>query len=89
MHIKKEELDGKERPTLEDILAFINGGKYQRFFLKKPKVNPDGTRWALTETGSKLYAKLVSILYAADRCAVDGITVEDIVNILDDEVLGY
>ena len=41
--IAVDKLEQKIAPTLEDILAFVNGGKYQKFFLKRPKVRPDGS----------------------------------------------
>lgn len=80
-------LDKLEHPTLEDILAVVNGGKYEKFFLKRHKEFPDGSREYLTKKGGEVYGKLVSILYAVARCtgktedvveALDGITTEEV-----------
>lgn len=91
---KNIDRDGLERlksPTLEDILAFVNGGKYEKFFLSKMKVDADGYRETMTKKGGRVYGDLVSILYACDRLAGDDAThsVEDIVEDLDDIALGY
>lgn len=65
--ITTKQLDSKKCPTLEDILAFVNGGKYQKFFLKRPKVHPDGSVEEFTPAGSRTYKKLTSLLFAVDR----------------------
>jgi hypothetical protein len=83
-------LDKLEHPTLEDILAVVNGGKYDKFFLKRYKEFSDGSREYLTKKGGKVYGRLVSILYAVARCTgIDenyngGYTMEDVVEDLDD-----
>lgn len=88
--ISVDMLDKLEHPTLEDILAVVNGGKYEKFFLKRCKEFPDGSREYLTKKGGEVYGKLVSILYAVARCTgVDenyngGHTTEDVVEALDD-----
>ena len=75
-------LDKMETPTLEDILAVVNGGRYERFFLKRIKTYSDGSRNGLTRRGGKVYGDLVSLLYACAR--ITGGDVEDIVETLDD-----
>ena len=35
--ISVDGLNRLEYPTLEDILAVVNGGKYEKFFLKRRK----------------------------------------------------
>lgn len=80
--ISVDMLDKLENPTLEDILAVVNGGKYEKFFLKRRKEFPDGSREYLTKKGGEVYGRLVSILYAVARCT--GITMEGIVEVLDD-----
>ena len=83
-------LDRLEHPTLEDILAVVNGGKYEKFFLKRRKEFPDGSREYLTKKGGEAHGRLVSILYAVARCTgIDenyngGHTTEDVVEALDD-----
>ena len=83
-------LDRLEHPTLEDILAVVNGGKYEKFFLKRRKEFPDVSREYLTKKGGEAYGRLVSILYAVARCTgIDenyngGHTTEDVVEALDD-----
>ena len=90
--ITVERLDSLGNPTLEDILAFLNGGKYEKFFLIHPREFPDGSRKFMTRKGGKLYGKLTSLVYAVARCTnVDrdyerGHTTEDVVEILDDIV---
>lgn len=79
--ISVDRLDKLEHPTLEDILAVVNRGKYEKFFLKRRKEFPDGSREYLTKKGGEVYGRLVSILYAVARCT--GITTEDIVEVLD------
>lgn len=80
--ISVDMLDKLEHPTLEDILAVMNRGKYEKFFLKRRKEFPDGSREYLTKKGGEVYGRLVSILHAVARCT--GITTEDIVDVLDD-----
>lgn len=80
-------LDAKEFPSLEDILAVVNGGRYGRFFLKRVKVDAEGRRDGLTQEGARVYGRLVSILYAVARLTdhdmedavetLDGITAEE------------
>lgn len=91
--ISAGELGRLEHPTLEDILAVVNGGKYEKFFLERRKEFPDGSREYLTEKGGEVYGRLVSVLYAVARCTgIDenynnydgGHTMEDIVEDLDD-----
>ena len=65
--ITAEQLDGMKYPTLEDILAFVNGGKYQKFFLKRPKMCPDGSWEVFTPAGARAYGGLTALLYAVDR----------------------
>ena len=65
--ITTEQLDERKYPTLEDILAFVSGGKYQKFFLKHPKVYRDGSAEMLTPVGARAYRRLTSLLYAVDR----------------------
>ena len=80
--ITKEKLDGREQPTLEDIMAFVNGGRYDKFFRDRPYEYRDGSREYLTIKGGKVYSKLVSILYACAR--LTGENAEDIVETMDD-----
>lgn len=88
--ISVDELGRLEHPTLEDILAVVNGGKYEKFFLKRRKEFPDGSREYLTKKGGEVYGRLVSILYAVASCTgIDenyngGHTTEDVVEALDD-----
>lgn len=88
--ISADALDRLEYPTLEDILAVVNGGKYEKFFLKRSKESPDGSREYLTRKGGETYGRLVSILYAVARCTgIDedysgGHATEDVVEALDD-----
>lgn len=65
--ITAEQLDAMKYPTLEDILAFVNGGKYQKFFLKHPKTYPDGSCEEFTPAGGRAYGGLTTLLYAVDR----------------------
>lgn len=65
--ITAKQLDEMKYPTLEDVLAFVNGGKYQKFFLKRPKTYPDGSCEVFTPAGARAYGKLTSLLYAVDR----------------------
>lgn len=87
--ITVDELERKSAPTLEDILAFVNGGKYQKFFLKRPKVYHDGSVEEFTTAGARAYRKLVAILYAVDRVTQmtetykGGYTIEGVVEELD------
>ena len=69
--ITEEELDSKGWCSLEDILAFVNGGKYEKFYLSRPKEYSDGSRQFLTRKGAKVYGRLVSILYACARVCGD------------------
>lgn len=59
-----ERLDSLGNPTLEDILAFVNGGKYDKFFRSRPYVFKDGSKEYLTVKGVKMYCRLISIIYA-------------------------
>lgn len=87
--ISVDRLDKLEHPTLEDILAVVNGGKYEKFFLKRHKEFPDGSREYLTKKGGEVYGRLVSILYAVAKCTgIDkncngGHTTDDVVEVLD------
>jgi len=65
--ITMEQLDAMENPTLEDILAFVNGGRYQKFFLKHPKAYRDGSVEVFTSAGGRVYGELTSLLYAVAR----------------------
>ena len=65
--ITTEKLDELKSPTLEDLLAVMNNGKYDKFFLRRPKEFPDGSRQFMTRKGSKMYGRLTSILYAVAR----------------------
>lgn len=65
--ITVDKLERKNAPTLGDILAFVNGGRYQKFFLKHPKVYHDGSVEEFTTVGARAYRKLIAILYAVDR----------------------
>ena len=65
--ITAERLDAMKYPTLEDVLAFVNGGKYQKFFLKHPKVYRDGSAEVFTPAGARAYEGLTILLYAVDR----------------------
>ncbi len=79
--ITADKLDKLKYPTLEDILAVLNGGKYEKFFLSRPKIDADGHTEDLTAKGAKVYEKLTSILYACAR--LTGGEVENIVEELD------
>ena len=89
-HITLDQLDKMKHPTLEDILAVVNDGKYEKFFLERHMEFPDGSREYLTVFGSVMYRKLVSILYAVARCTgIDetyngGHMTGDVVEALDD-----
>lgn len=83
-HITKEGLDSLKNPTLEDIMMFVNDGKYSPFFLQRPKVFKDGSKEFFTRKGAKVYGKLISILYACAR--LTDVDVEDIVETLDNIV---
>lgn len=65
--ITASQLDGMKCPTLEDVLAFVNGGKYQKFFLKRPKTYPDGSCEVFTPAGGRAFGRLTTLLYAVDR----------------------
>ena len=88
-NITEDGLGRMKHPTLEDILAFLNGGRYRKFFLEQPKVFPDGSVREFTAAGSRIYGRLVSILYAVERLTQmtatheDGYTIEDVVEELD------
>lgn len=79
--ITQKQLDGLDNPTLEDIMAFVNGGGYDKFFRDRPKEFPDGSREFLTKKGGNVYGKLVSILYACAR--LTDADAEDIVETMD------
>lgn len=78
-----------DHPTLEDILAFLNGGRYRKFFLERPKVYPDGSVEEFTTVGARAYRKLIAILYAVERLTQmtemydGGYTIEGVVEELD------
>ena len=88
--ISVDGLNRLEYPTLEDILAVVNGGKYEKFFLKRRKEFPDGSREYLTKKGGEVYGRLVSILYAVAKCTgiddnyTGGHTTDDVVEALDE-----
>ena len=65
--ITAERLDSFGNPTLEDILAFMNGGKYDKFFRSRPYVFKDGSKEHLTVKGAKMYRRLISIIFACAR----------------------
>lgn len=65
--ITKAQLCSEKHPTLEDVLAFVNCGKYKRFFLERPEDRPDGRREFLTRRGAAVYGRLTALLYAVDR----------------------
>lgn len=65
--ISQGQLDALQHPTLEDILMFVNGGRYTPFFLKQPKRFKDGSKDCLTRAGARAYSKLISIIYACAR----------------------
>lgn len=79
--ITADELSHKKCPTLEDIMAVVNGGKYEKFFLNEVKKFKDGSREPFTIKGAKVYADLVNILYACARLTEGD--VEDIVETMD------
>lgn len=79
--ISKDQLDALPHPTLEDIMMFVNGGKYTPFFLKKPKQFADGSKECLTRAGARAYGKLISIIYACARLTNEN--VESMVETLD------
>ena len=79
--ITAKKLCSMGKPTLEDLLAFVNNGKYDRFFLKRPRESPDGSRETFTKKGGKLYDDLVTLVYAIARCV--GST-DDVVKRLDE-----
>lgn len=87
--ITPDQLDKMEYPTLEDILAVVNDGKYEKFFLERPKEFPDGSREYMTRAGGAVYGKLVSIIYAVarltgiDETYNEGHMTEDVVETLD------
>lgn len=80
--IKFSELDKIENPTLADILTVLNGGKAEKFFLKKAKQDGDGYKQPFTAKGAKLYGALTSILFAVGRLTGD--STEDTVETLDE-----
>lgn len=87
-HITVEQLDKLENPTLEDILALVNGGNYDKFFRDKPREFPDGSREYMTAKGAKAYGRLTCLLYAVHRCAnmedySGGYSMDDVVEELD------
>lgn len=88
--ITQEQLDEMPRPTLEDILAFVNGGNYDQFFLPEPVTLEDGSQEVFTEIGAEAYNHLTALLYAVDRCTdmsstyIGGYTVNDMVERLDE-----
>lgn len=65
--ITVERLDAMDYPTLDDVLAFVNDGEYEKFFLRRPKVSRDGSLEYLTKKGARVYGRLTSILFAVDR----------------------
>lgn len=65
--ITQAQLCSEKHPTLEDVLAFVNCGKYVRFFLERPKDRPDGRREFFTRRGAAVYERLIALLYAVDR----------------------
>lgn len=53
--------------TLDDILALVNGGRYDGFIRKRPKVIDGNTAWTescFTKAGEDAYATLCEILFA-------------------------
>ena len=87
--ITKKELDSRGWVALEDILAFVNGGKYDKFFRDSPRAFKDGSKEYLTRRGASAYGRLVSILYACARVVGNDETsasVEELVEELDDVI---
>ena len=88
-NITVDRLGRMSHPTLEDILAFLNGGRYRKFFLERPKVYPDGSVEEFTAAGSRIYRRLVAVLYAVERLTQmtathkGGYTIEGVVEELD------
>lgn len=87
-HITQKQLSGKKYPTLEDILAFVNGGKYERFFLNKVKVLSDGGIKSMTKKGARVYQSLVAILNACAKVTDTDLyaTVEELDHISDQSI---
>jgi len=79
--ITTKKLDELKNPTLEDLLAVMNDGKYDRFFLRRPREFPDGSRQFMTRKGNKMYDRLTSILYAVAR--LTDVDMENTVETLD------
>lgn len=65
--VTAERLDATKYPTLEDVLAFIDGGKRRKFFLERPKACHDGSVEVFTPVGGRAYRRLTSLLCAVDR----------------------
>ena len=65
--ITAEQLDVLKDPTLEDILALVNNGKYGKFFRDRPYEFGDGSRECMTLKGIRAYIRLTSILFACGR----------------------
>ena len=90
--ITAEQLDKLPGPTLEDLLAVMNGGHYASFFRQRPLVAVhDGRETSdhLTRAGAKAYYRLVALLYAVARCTGVGqsgsdCTMKGVVDRLDD-----
>ena len=83
------DLSAIQHPTLDDLLAYLNGGRHERFFLKRPRVAEDGSIETLTRKGARLYGRLTTLLYACARTTGmevynGGDTVNDIVEGLDE-----
>jgi hypothetical protein len=85
--ISQEQLNALPHPTLEDIMMFVNGGRYTPFFLNKPKRFKDGSKNCFTRAGAKVYSKLISIIYACARLTNEDVEslVETLDNIADEE----
>lgn len=67
--ITVEQLDALKDPTLEDILALVNNGKYGKFFRDRPYEFSDGSRECMTLEGVRAYGRLTSILFACGGLA--------------------
>ena len=93
--ITMEEFCTLRTPALEDVLAILNGGKYEKFFLDRPREYPDGSKKYLTRKGAKLYRLLTSLLEniskitAVDEVFRGGYSTGDVIEELDEIVRDY
>lgn len=71
-------------PTLEDIMAVVNGEVYQDFFKESPQRREDGGIDPFTRKGAKVYNDLCYVLRGAAKLAgCGGQEVERIIERLD------